>query len=66
MRIVITVPTMKPFTLTRMDDEEILQMVADGELDPEQVEEFRDLDGEIQELVESGDLTVDEALEIDL
>ncbi|MBU1862398.1 MAG: hypothetical protein KKH94_01890 [Candidatus Omnitrophica bacterium] len=49
-----------------MDDEEILQMVADGELDASQIEDFKNLDSEIQELVESGDLSVDDALEIDL
>lgn len=49
-----------------MDDEDILQMVADGELDSSQIEDFKNLDPEIQELVESGDLSVDDALEIDL
>jgi len=30
-----------------MDDEEILQLVADGELDPGDIEDFRELDPEV-------------------
>ena len=47
-----------------MDDEEILQMVVDGDLEPDQVEDFRELDPELQELVQSGDIDVDETLSL--
>ena len=66
MRTAIIVPIEKLLNYTQMDDEQILQMVADGELDASQIEDFKNLDSGIQELVESGDLSVDDALEIDL
>ena len=47
-----------------MDDEEILQMVVDGDLEPDQVEDFRELDPELQELVQSGDIDADETLSL--
>ena len=47
-----------------MDDEEILQMVADGELDPSEIDDFKDLSDDLQEMVASGELTVDEAEEL--
>ena len=47
-----------------MDDEEILQMVADGELDSSEIDDFRDLSDEFQEMVSSGELTLDEAMEL--
>ena len=37
-----------------MDDEEILQLVIDGDLDPSDVEDFKELDDEIQELIADG------------
>jgi len=49
-----------------MDDEEILDLVAEGELDCDLVDDFRNLDDEIQELVSVGDLSIEEALELDL
>jgi len=48
-----------------MDDEEILQMVADGELDPSEVEDFQNLSDEMKELVANGDIDLDEALELE-
>ncbi len=48
----------------RMDPEEILQLVADGELDPEDIEDFKELDEHIQERVADGELTMEEAREI--
>ncbi len=48
-----------------MDDEEILQMVADGELDSSQIDDFKNLSDEMQELVANGDIDVDEALELE-
>ena len=47
-----------------MDDEEILQLVADEELDPSEIEDFKELDDEVQEMVTDGELEVDDALEI--
>jgi hypothetical protein len=39
-----------------MDDEEILQLVIDGDLDPNDVEDFKDLDEDIQELIADGEI----------
>ena len=47
-----------------MDDEEILQLVADGELDPSEIEDFKELDDEIQEMVVSGEIDMEDAMEI--
>ncbi|QQR82988.1 hypothetical protein IPJ72_04140 [Candidatus Peregrinibacteria bacterium] len=47
-----------------MDDEEILQMVADGELDSSEIEDFKELSDELQELVSNGDIDIDEAMEL--
>jgi hypothetical protein len=48
-----------------MDDEEILQMVADGELDPSEVEDFQNLSDEMKELVANGEIDLDEAMELE-
>jgi|GEM_PF-942931 len=47
-----------------MDDEEILQMVADGELDPFEIDDFKELDDELQEMVVNGDLDLDDAIDL--
>ncbi len=47
-----------------MDDEEILQMVVDGELDASEVDDFKDLADEFQDMVASGEITLDEAREL--
>lgn len=44
-----------------MDDEEILQLVADGELDPEDIEDFKELNVDIQDMVADGYMTTDDA-----
>lgn len=49
-----------------MDDEDILEMVAEGELEPDQIEEFKELSDEAQELVVDGSITVDEAIDLGL
>ena len=54
-----------PLTNKAMDDEEILQMVADGELDPSEVEDFQGLSDEIKELVANGEIDLDEAMELE-
>lgn len=47
-----------------MDDEEILQMVVDGELDAGEVDDFKDLDDEFQDMVRDGDITLEDAMEL--
>lgn len=47
-----------------MDDEEILQLVADGELDHTEIEDFKELDEEIQDMVVNGEIELDDAMEI--
>lgn len=46
-----------------MDDEDILEMVAEGELEPDQIEDFRELSDELQELVADGSISIDEAFD---
>jgi len=48
-----------------MDDEEILQLVANGELDPSQIEDFKNLSDELQTMMVDGEIDLEEALEID-
>ena len=43
-----------------MDSDEILELVKDGVIEPEQVEDFEALDEEIQQLVADGDLDMDD------
>ena len=47
-----------------MDSDEILELVKDGVIEPDQIENFENLDPEIQELVANGDLEIDEALDL--
>ena len=47
-----------------MDDEDSLKLVADGEIEPEDAEDFEELDDEIQQMVLNGDIDMDEAKEI--
>ena len=44
-----------------MDPEDILELVREGVIDPDQIEDFENLDPEIQELVADGDLDMDDA-----
>ena len=39
-----------------MDSSEILELVKDGVIEPDQVEDFEALDEEVQQLVADGDL----------
>ena len=39
-----------------MDADDILQLVKDGVIEPDQVEDFEVLDEEVQQLVADGDL----------
>lgn len=45
-----------------MDPEEILELVKEGVIEPDQIEDFENLDPEIQELVAEGDLDINEVL----
>lgn len=47
-----------------MESDEILELVKDGTIEPNQIEDFENLDPEIQELVAEGDLDIDEALDL--
>lgn len=47
-----------------MDDEEILELVANGEIDPSEISDFKDLDDELQDLVASGEIDLDDAKEL--
>lgn len=47
-----------------MGDDEILELVASGDLDPSDIDDFRELDDEIQELVVNGDIDMDDAREL--
>jgi hypothetical protein len=44
-----------------MDSSEILELVKDGVIEPDQVEDFEALDEEVQQLVANGDIDMDEA-----
>lgn len=47
-----------------MDDEQILQLVEDGTIDPSEISSFKELNEELQEMVVSGELSLDEATDI--
>jgi len=43
-----------------MDSCEILELVKDGVIEPDQVEDFEALDEEVQQLVADGDIDMDD------
>jgi len=47
-----------------MNPEEILNLVKDGVIEADQVEDFENLDPEIQELVADGELDMDDATDL--
>ena len=47
-----------------MDSDEILELVKDGVIEPDQVEDFEALDEEVQQLVADGDLDMSDANDI--
>ncbi|MBU6232482.1 hypothetical protein KGP36_07655 [Patescibacteria group bacterium] len=47
-----------------MDSDEILELVKDGVIEPDQVEDFQNLDEEIQQLVADGDLDISDAIDV--
>jgi hypothetical protein len=44
-----------------MDPSEILELVKDGVIEPDQVDDFEALDEEVQQLVADGDLDMSDA-----
>jgi hypothetical protein len=44
-----------------MDPSEILELVKNGVIEPDQVEDFEALDEEVQQLVADGDLDMNDA-----
>lgn len=48
-----------------MVDEETNDLIEDGIIEPDEVEDFENLDPELQDLVEAGEITLDEAQDID-
>jgi len=47
-----------------MDPEEILELIEEGTIGPDDIDDFRNLDPELQVLVESGEIDVDEARDL--
>jgi hypothetical protein len=47
-----------------MDDEDILQLVEDGAIEPGDISDFKDLDDEIQEMVVDGTIEMDDARDL--
>lgn len=47
-----------------MLDEETLQLVADGEIEPEDAEDFEELGDEVKQMVLDGEIDIDIAKEI--
>ena len=47
-----------------MDSTEILELVKDGVIEPDQVEDFEALDEEVQQLVADGDIDMDEVADL--
>jgi antibiotic biosynthesis monooxygenase (ABM) superfamily enzyme len=47
-----------------MDSDEILELVKDGVIEPDQVEDFEALDEEVQKLVADGDIDMDDVADL--
>ena len=47
-----------------MDPEDILELVASGDLEADEIEDFKELSDELQEMVVNGELTLNEAIDI--
>ncbi len=47
-----------------MDSDEILELVKEGVIEPDEVEAFEALDEEVQQLVADGDLDMEEAADL--
>ena len=44
-----------------MGDEEILELVASGDIEPDDIDDFRDLNDDRQEMVANGEIDMDDA-----
>ncbi|MBU6231235.1 MAG: hypothetical protein KGI50_05745 [Patescibacteria group bacterium] len=47
-----------------MDSDEILELVKDGVIEPDQIEDFENLDEEVQQLVADGDLDMEDVSDL--
>ena len=47
-----------------MSSTEILELVKDGVIEPDQVEDFEALDEEVQQLVADGDIDMDDVADL--
>lgn len=47
-----------------MDPEDTLELVKDGTIEPDQIDDFENLDPEIQELVADGEISMDDAQDL--
>jgi hypothetical protein len=47
-----------------MDSEEILELVKDGVIEPDQIEDFEALDPEVQQMVADGDIDMNDAADL--
>lgn len=47
-----------------MGDDEILELVASGDLEPDDIDDFRELDDDIQEMVANGEIDMDDARDL--
>ncbi len=48
-----------------MDESEILQLIAEGRIEPDEVDEFRDLSEEMQQKIADGELDMDEVEDVE-
>jgi hypothetical protein len=49
-----------------MDDSEILELVAEGEIEPEDIDDFREMNEEFQEMVRRGEISMEVARDLGL
>ncbi len=47
-----------------MDPEEILELVKEGVIEPDQIEDFEALDVDVQQMVADGDIDMDDATDL--
>lgn len=47
-----------------MDPEDTLELVKDGIIEPDQIDDFEDLDPALQELVADGEMDMEEAQDL--
>jgi hypothetical protein len=47
-----------------MDPEEILELVKEGIIEPDQIEDFESLDADVQQMVADGDIDMGDATDL--